>query len=145
MIVIDGTSHPSFDKLLQSLNADDIGQVLIGRRTDRNSNVKYTLDCQLWLHNGILDVRPHWTAYKEIRAGEIVQTLINPLTKERLLNRTFLNDSDSADRRNWRKASGIPLDLIQAVCTISGYPLDKESTENMIKWFNEDKKSTQAA
>jgi len=85
IIASDASSHPpDFAKILSILDTDDIGLVVIGRRTDDSDDIKYTLDCQLWLEEGILDVQPHWTAYKEIRAEEIVTTLLKPLMKKEL-------------------------------------------------------------
>lgn len=88
--IIDGTSHPAFDRFLDALNIDLVGDVVIGSRTDRNENVGVTLDCSLHLPEGALSVRPDWTAYKGIRADEIMTTLLRPLRKRGMLGRATI-------------------------------------------------------
>lgn len=67
-----------------------IGLVYVGSRKDVNQNVKATLDCTLVFVEGTLNIRPHWTAYKEIRANEIINTLLKPLRKYKLVGKTLL-------------------------------------------------------
>ena len=89
--VVDNTSHPDFSSLVEAFPPDMIGRVVVGARGDRNASVKATLFCTLYFPCGLVSVQPHWTAYKDIRAAEIVKTLIKPLRTSGLLERTFLN------------------------------------------------------
>lgn len=89
-VVTDGSSNPPFEDFLACLDMSQIGLVYVGSRKDVNQNVKATLDCTLVFVEGTLNIRPHWTAYKEIRANEIINTLLRPLRKYKLVGKTLL-------------------------------------------------------
>ncbi len=131
IIASDASTHPAgFAKILSLLDADDIGLTVIGRRTDVNDNVKYTLDCQLLLEEGILHVQPHWTAYKEIRAEEIVTTLLRPLMKKGLFSRTFINDNYESNYHDWQSISELSeIELVSIIFNLAGYPIEPEDAE----------------
>jgi len=114
----DGTSHPDFPKFIKYLPPENIGMIQIGQRKDVNDNVKTTLDCSIFLTNGIVRVTAHWCAYKEIRADEIVSTLLNPLIEHKLIEKTFLKKPDGeaiAISRDKESAS-------KQLFALSGYP-----------------------
>lgn len=89
LIASDGTSAPPFPQLLDSVDVNQIGLVRIGGRTDINQNTP-TLECTLIFVEGPLHVRPHWTAYKELRSWEIIRTLLMPLRSTGLASRTVV-------------------------------------------------------
>jgi len=131
IIASDTSTHPpGFAKILSLLDTDDIGLAVIGRRTDINVDIKYTLDCQLWLEEGILDVQPHWTAYKEIRAEEIVTTLLKPLMKKDLFSYTFINDNYESNHHDWQSISKLSeVELVSIIFKLAGYPIEPEEAE----------------
>lgn len=69
--------------------------IQIGQRKDVNTNVEATLDCSIFLINGMIRVTSHWCAYKEIRASEIIGTLLNPLFENKLIEKTFIKIPDN--------------------------------------------------
>lgn len=97
LVVWNETSSPSFDELLFRLDPAAVGMVVIGARTDINRNVPVTLDCSLYLDEGVVNIRPHWCAYKEMRAAEIISTLLSPILLYGLFDRTYLKLNSEKD------------------------------------------------
>ncbi|GGM25821.1 hypothetical protein ACFQDN_22120 [Pseudomonas asuensis] len=94
IVLTDGSSSPPFDDFINLLEHDQIGYIRISNRTDVNPNLKATLECTLLFVEGPLPVIAHWTAYKELRAWEIVRTLLIPLRRSGLINRTVYMDGN---------------------------------------------------
>lgn len=92
LVLTDGTSHPDFESVLKKIDKDRIGLVKVFQRNDVNTNVDCTLACELYFKYGVIEVRPHWTAYKDIRMQEVFTTLIEPLWTQGLINKTSLVD-----------------------------------------------------
>lgn len=118
LVLSDGTSYPCFQAFLDGIEASQVGLVEIKARTDVNSNVKATLECSLWLTQGIVHVRPHWCAYKPIRADEVVSTLLAPLHRKGLAAKTFI-------RWSKEETEVLPGDLrqqVEEIFILSGYP-----------------------
>lgn len=118
LVLSDGTSHPCFQAFLAGVQASEIGFVEIQARTDVNNNVKATLECSIWLAQGVIHIRPHWCAYKSIRADEIVSTLLAPLHRKGLVGRTYIRWSSKVTET-------LPNDLreqVEAVFMLSQYP-----------------------
>lgn len=125
-----GTSFPDFIGLLKVIDTDTVSRVVIGARTDRNQSVKSTLDCKLYLPEGILHIVPHWCAYKELRAEEVVNTLVKPLTWNGLLKHTFISDNE---KDSWHNQKAISQDLNEAIAelfALNGYPEYSDSDIN---------------
>ena len=95
LVINDDTSSPEFEMLVGKLVASDIGFIDIESRTGINNTVKATLSCSLYLLHGVIHVRPHWCAYKEMRADEIISSLLVPLHLNGLIDKTCLRWSDS--------------------------------------------------
>ncbi len=79
MTLSDGTSYPSFWSFIDKVDPEQVGFVEIYARQDVNDNVEATLACDIVLVNGVITVKPHWCAYKDIRADEVISTLLVPL------------------------------------------------------------------
>lgn len=112
----DGTSAPPFMKLLKGLDLDHVGMLQIKGRRDVNENTG-TLSCTLFFVEGTLEVSAHWCAWKELRASEIISTLLGPLITMDLLDRTLILDNGME--------SGLPKDsesLVQALFRLAGTP-----------------------
>ncbi|WP_387489091.1 hypothetical protein [Photorhabdus sp. RM96S] len=77
LTISDGTSHPSFWSFIDKVDTKQVGFVEIYARQDVNDNVEATLACDIVLVNGVITVKPHWCAYKDIRADEIISTLLS--------------------------------------------------------------------
>lgn len=118
LVLSDGTSYPCFSDFLDRLVESQIGFVEVKARSDVNPNVKFTLECSIWLAQGVIHVRPHWCAYKPIRADEIVSTLLVPLHRKGLVERTYIRWS--ADEVEPFPED--PRQQIKDVFTLSGYP-----------------------
>lgn len=116
----DGTSHPPFWKFIDSIPPSSVGYIEIYARTDINRSVDATLACDIVLENGVVSVVPHWCAYKNIRADEIVSTLLVPLYLKGLHTRTYLRweDGETDKLTNWDHE-----DVLTAVFQLSKYPL----------------------
>lgn len=84
----DGTSAPELPELLRLLQVDQIGLVKLDTRRDLDEGQNLT--CHLVFVEGVLEVRACWTGYKDIRAFELVDTLLRPLVDHGLAPRTFL-------------------------------------------------------
>lgn len=135
LIVEHGSSMPSLYKLLDKTHSSDIGMVEVGARTDINDSVKATLECSLYLENGILNLRPHWCAYKEIRADEIISSLLAPLHENNLISKTFTIWSEGETER-------FPEDIesqVSCLFSLSGYPYYATSDDEprMIRYTQE--------
>lgn len=89
-----GVSSPPFETLIKKLTKESIGRIKIFSRTDQNDAVNATLSCEILLEQGVINVVPQWCAYKEMRAEEIVTTLLLPLHSLGLQNVTFLEVDD---------------------------------------------------
>lgn len=71
LVVTDGTSYPAgFEHILKSIV--DLQLIILKGRTDVNNAVEKTLGIDFLVPAGVLSLRPHWTAYKEIRAQELL-------------------------------------------------------------------------
>lgn len=90
LLLTDGTSYPPFNDFLSLIDPDSVGVIDIYARTDVNDAVNATLACDIWMDSGIITVVPHWCAYKDIRAAEVVGTLLCPLHRLGLHSRTRL-------------------------------------------------------
>lgn len=135
LVVEHGSSMPSFYKLLNKINSSEIGMVEVGARTDINDSVKATLECSLYLENGILNLRPHWCAYKDIRADEIISTLLAPLHENNLISKTFTVWSEG-------EAERFPEDIesqVGCLFSLSGYPYysTHDEDQRMIRYKQE--------
>lgn len=123
IILSDGTSHPNFDELLNCINTRSIGGIYIEQETTVNDNVKATLSCSLFLAEGIIKVLPHWCAYKQIRADEIITTLLCPLHRENLEAITYLKVTDGEGHKYKKLVHGDDYSReIKDVLELSGYP-----------------------
>jgi len=135
LIVNNGTSMPSLYKLLNKIHSSEIGMVQIGARTDINDSVKATLECSFYLENGILNLRPHWCAYKDIRADEIISTLLVPLHENNLISKTFTIWSEG-------EAECFSEDIesqVSCLFSLSGYPYysTPDDEQRMIRYKQE--------
>lgn len=115
----NGTSYPDFPEFIKYLLPENIGLIQISQRKDVNANVEATLDCSITLLNGIVRVTAHWCAYKDVRANEIVTSLLNPLIENNLLTKVFIktpgvneNKALSQDKETAKKQ----------LFMLSGYP-----------------------
>lgn len=114
----DPTSTPPLVELLDQIPDENIHLIRISRRCDVNENVKATLDCSIFLAEGLLRVTAHWCAYKPNRAEEIVNSLLMPLAENNLLDRTFLDwGNDEYEKMPTERSSAI-----RELVTLAGYP-----------------------
>ena len=90
MDIYHGTSIPDFYIFLGAIEKGAIGNIRLKARTDQNSAVDATLSCEILLEQGIVEIIPQWCAYKDIRAEEIVSTLLVPLHVSNLQHKTYL-------------------------------------------------------
>ncbi|QQK62627.1 hypothetical protein FJD32_024980 (plasmid) [Shewanella sp. LC6] len=90
----DETSYPSFWSFIDKVDTKQVGYVEIYARQDVNDNVKATLACDIVLVNGVITVKPHWCAYKDIRADEVISTLLVPLHLKALQDKTYIRWDD---------------------------------------------------
>jgi hypothetical protein len=130
LVMSDGTSHPPFADLLSQLEAKEIGLVRLGVRTDVNDNVPATLECTLVFVEGVVTVRPHWTAYKEIRAWEIVTSLLKPLHQNGLIGRT-VHEQDG----ELKKIGADIESQIRLLFGLSGFPFDTMTHGKMSQYL----------
>ena len=139
LIMTCGTSHPDFSSLLELFNTEDIGQIIISYRTDIDSNVKRTLECSLTLDEGVINIRPHWCAYKTMRADEIVTTLLVPILLFGYETVTYLLHESGVDKDNFRRKDFEV--LLKHIFALSGYPLNDQNQEedrinNWLRYLN---------
>lgn len=118
----DGTSHPPFWKFIDSIPPSSVGYIEIYARTDINNNVDATLACDIVLEHGVVSVVPHWCAYKDIRADEIVSTLLVPLYLKGLHTRTYLRWEDGKTDKLTNGMDWGHEDVLKAVFKLSKYP-----------------------
>ncbi|NOI06669.1 hypothetical protein [Vibrio anguillarum] len=77
--VHDGTSHPDFGDFLEAVDPKNIQKVEIITHEYHVECVGDVYGANIYFENGIIRYLPHWTAYKEIRAEEIITTMLTPL------------------------------------------------------------------
>lgn len=94
LMLSDSTSCPSFWQFIDNLAPESVGYIEIYARTDINDSVDATLACDICLEQGIISVTPNWCAYKDIRADEIISTLLVPLHLKGLRDRSFIRWDD---------------------------------------------------
>ncbi|EBV3242571.1 hypothetical protein DOH76_24105 [Salmonella enterica subsp. enterica serovar Oranienburg] len=121
LVLKDETSSPPFWDFIKKILSDAIGIVEISARDDININVEATLSCDIYLSKGVVTVEPHWCAYKSMRADEIISTLLVPLHKKGLHDRTFLVSSDGQKERLLCMHHSNFLDEIMRVFILSRY------------------------
>ena len=90
LTLVDGSSYPDFFTLIDNIKREAIGKIEIYARKDVNTNVNATLAVDITLLYGVVTVKPHWCAYKDSRAAEIVSTLLKPLHLKKLQGQTYL-------------------------------------------------------
>jgi len=120
LTLTDDTSMPDFESLVSHIRPEAVGYVRIYPRKDINSAVEATLACDLIMKEGVVTVCPHWCAYKDIRAAEVVSTLLVPLHRTGLAARTYLDDGEQEHRLIML---GSTEDEIRAVFRLAGYGL----------------------
>ncbi|HGS4434334.1 TPA: hypothetical protein ACMDNU_003470 [Vibrio cholerae] len=120
LTISDGTSHPSFWSFIDKVDQEQVGFVEIYARQDVNDNVEATLACDIVLVNGVITVKPHWCAYKDIRADEVISTLLVPLHLKALQDKAYIR---------WDNGETEPLlqndyhqDELEKVFKVSKYP-----------------------
>lgn len=136
LIVSDGTSHPSFWGFIDKVVSEQVGFVEIYARQDVNNNVKATLACDIILLHGVVTVKPHWCAYKDIRADEIVSTLLVPLHFKALQKKTYIRwDNDKVEPLlQWDNYQN----ELEKVFTLAQYPSAMswgETTDQKVKEY----------
>ncbi|WP_198266666.1 hypothetical protein [sulfur-oxidizing endosymbiont of Gigantopelta aegis] len=118
-----GTSHPPFVQLMDLFGKGDIGFSVITARKDVNASVEATLDCSLYLDEGVIRVVPHWCAYKEIRASEIRDTLMSPLFRHGMIGKVFLSLAE--DKAGLIALANNEKEALAQLFALSGYPTMK--------------------
>jgi hypothetical protein len=94
LTIADETSLPNFWSLIDKIVSEQVGFVELYARYDVNDSVNATLACDIVLLNGVISIKSHWCAYKDIRAGEIVSSLLVPLHLKALQNKTYIRWDD---------------------------------------------------
>jgi|GEM_PF-5757838 len=94
LVVDHDSSNPNFLDFIKKLVNQKIGFIEIYACQDVNNNVKATLACDIFLSNGLISVKPHWCAWKDSRAAEIVSTLLVPLHLKNLQEKTHIRWDD---------------------------------------------------
>lgn len=125
VVFTDGTSAPLFPELLQCLQIDQIGFVRLGVGNDLSEG--HNLTCTLMFVEGTLEVRACWTGYKELRAYELVKTLLRPLRESGLAERTLFQQAGDDDTR-------LPQDSesqLLAVLSYHGEPYNEAAHGNL--------------
>tara|TARA_R110001592_G_C12864909_1_gene723211 strand:- start:41 stop:667 length:627 start_codon:yes stop_codon:yes gene_type:complete len=113
----DGTSYPSFNELINRLLLTEIVSIEIESRTDINPSTEATLACKIFFENGLIWVRPHWCGYKEMRADEIISTLLLPIYLNGLAQKVVIKDvNDDA------LLSNVTKEAIQQIFSLAKYP-----------------------
>lgn len=85
------TSYTEVYRLIEKLNALNIGKVELVRVKYHPPEIPFVLTCKFYLRNGVVSVRSHWCAYKEVRAEELVHTLLAPLFQYNLISKTYIS------------------------------------------------------
>lgn len=117
VILSCGTSYPAFAELMSMIPQEDIGFIEIYARTDVNLAMNATLACDIFFPNGVVSVVTNWCAYKEIRAREMVSTLLVPLIKNNALNKSFIREG--SDKYKLPTTNN---ELLGRIFSLSGYP-----------------------
>ncbi|MCH9675019.1 MAG: hypothetical protein K0U93_26490 [Gammaproteobacteria bacterium] len=105
LTVLDDSDQPDFATLLEYIDPQTIGRLLIGVRADRNS--PGLIDCQLWLLNGIVCIEPAWCLSNPSRVADLEATLLDPIAKHGLGARTWLNRYDGPCHADWVRLPSI--------------------------------------
>lgn len=116
LVASDGSTAPPFAQLLDNLDTTKIGLVRITGRTDVNVNTG-TLQCTLVFVEGPFHIRPDWCAWKELRASEIIGTLLIPLIRHGLLGRIVLPQYQKD-----RPFPTEPADMVRELFQLAGEP-----------------------
>jgi hypothetical protein len=115
---VDYSSNPDFYVILDNLAKSDIHCIYISMRTDQNDSVKATIDCSLFLNDGLLRVTPQWCAYKDARSDEITGGLVEPLFRNNLHDLVYIDHGGN-------EFEDFPEDIDEAsraLFSLSGYP-----------------------
>lgn len=91
MKVTSSLSNPPFKTLLNNITTNEIGKVEIQLNSEINSHEGATLNCSIWLPNGVIHVIPEWCSHSKKCADQLVESLLLPLHLLRLKNRSYLN------------------------------------------------------
>lgn len=75
---------------IDKVDPEQVGFVEIYARQDVNDSVEATLACDIVLVNGVITVKSHWCAYKDVRAGEVISTLLVPLHLKALQDKAYI-------------------------------------------------------
>lgn len=121
LVIQDDTSMPDFETLMTLIDHQRIGWIEVFQRRDVNAVVGTTLACKIFMEQGVLEVRPHWCSYKPIRAEELFRTLIAPLLKPSLCDKSFLVWSEDEKERLMDMKQDLP-SLVRDVLSFSLIP-----------------------
>jgi hypothetical protein len=98
------------------LDTSRVGLVRLTSRTDVNLNTR-TLQCSMVFVEGLFHVRPHWCAWKPLRASEVIETLLVPLIQHGLIERTLLPPEHSE-----KLISRDPAEMVSDIFQLAGEP-----------------------
>lgn len=129
LLVSEGTSQPNFYGLIDNIKSSSIGFIEIYGRTDVNSALEATLACDLYLDQGVVTVAPHWTAYKDVRADEIVSSLLVPLHLKGLQTKSFVRYSGADPERLVEPVFCDYEEELMLVFAASRYPMVSHAVE----------------
>lgn len=141
----DGTSQPSFFELIDKIDDSSIGYIEIYARTDVNSSVRATLACDIFLEHGVVSVTPHWATHQDIRADEVIATLLVPLHLKGLHAKSFVRTAASEPKRLLCPVLSNYEDEIRLVFDVSGYPMVSHVTEEGRQRLNRNARDLEAA
>ncbi|MEM7252735.1 MAG: hypothetical protein AAF493_15075 [Pseudomonadota bacterium] len=124
--VIDDSTRPDLAGLLAHIEPDAIGRVLLSVRLERHHSSVPTIDCQLWLVNGIVHLTPRWHVDSDDHVADVESTLLTPVRQYRLSGRTWLNRYHGEGLHDWVRmptSDGATLDLLRAMARSAMAPL----------------------
>lgn len=103
LTITSDTTSPSFWSLIDKIVNEQLGFVELYARYDVNDSVEATLACDIVLLNGVISFKSNWCVYNDIRADDIVFTLLIPLHLKALQNKTYIRWDDGTTEPLLRK------------------------------------------
>ena len=90
----DGASCPDLYQLFDKISGNNILKIVLESYTQINGQPDCTLGCKIYLEQGIVDIKACWCTHKKKHAIYLFDTLIAPIHKYKLADKTYVYDGE---------------------------------------------------
>lgn len=111
-------TNPEFEPLLQILGPSNIGMIKLIRDESVNPGLHVPVCGLIYLKNGVVEFRTHWSTYNDAAVFHLVDTMLRPLFAHGLLGNTYIG----SEQQPLLTGGYDPELMLRRVFRFAGYP-----------------------